>query len=92
MSKLTSQHTNVRVAHALRTLRYQIEAEEGFDNIVVVDGVPIVDKSKLDKLLAKISKEFGKRGAHIKTGNIFVPWDDAAGKSKGYASFCFQVK
>ena len=63
--------------------RYKVEAEEGFDNVVVVDGVPVVDRSKLDKLVAKISKEFGKKGAHIKTDNIFVPWDDAKDKSKG---------
>jgi translation initiation factor 3 subunit B len=63
--------------------RYKVEAEEGLDHIVVVDGVPIVDKSKLEKLVAKISKEFGKRGAHIKPDNIFVPWDDAKDKSKG---------
>ena len=67
--------------------RYKVEAEEGLDNIVVVDGVPIVDRLKLDRLLAKISKEFGKRGAHIKPDSIFVPWDDAAGKSKGCVVF-----
>lgn len=67
--------------------RYRVEVEEGLDNILVVDGIPVVDKSKLEKLLTKISKEFGKRGAHIKPDDIFVPWDDVAGKSKGYASY-----
>ena len=41
--------------------RYKVELEEGFDNILVVDGVPVIDKSKLEKLLAKICKEFGKK-------------------------------
>ena len=64
--------------------RYKVELEEGFDNILVVDGVPVIDKSKLEKLLAKICKEFGKKGAQIKPDNIFVPWDEKSGKSKGY--------
>ena len=54
----------------------------------MVDGVPVVDNSKLEKLLAKICKEFGKKGAHIRPDDIFVPWDEKTGKSKGYASIC----
>lgn len=53
------------------------------DNVIVVDGVPVIDKSKLDRLLAKISKEFTKKGAALKPESIFVPWDGASGKSKG---------
>jgi translation initiation factor 3 subunit B len=64
--------------------RYQLKYEETFDSSIVVDGVPIIDKSKLEKLLAKISKAFSKKGAPIKPGDIFMPWDDATGKSKGY--------
>lgn len=70
---------------AFSSLRYNVELEEGFDNILVVDGVPVIDNSKLDKLLTKINKEFGKKGAHIKPDNIFVPWDERTGKSKGWA-------
>ncbi|KZT30474.1 translation initiation factor eIF-3b [Neolentinus lepideus HHB14362 ss-1] len=64
--------------------KYQVQPEDGFENIIVVDGVPIIDRSKLDKLLTKITKEFGKKGAPIKPDDIFVPWDDSTGKSKGY--------
>lgn len=67
--------------------RYKVELEEGFDNILVVDGVPVIDKSKLEKLLTKVCKEFSKKGAHIKPDDIFVPWDDSTGKSKGYLIF-----
>lgn len=63
--------------------RYNVELEEGFDNILIVDGIPIIDKSKLEKLLVKICKEFGKRGAHIKSEDMNVPWDNATGKNKG---------
>ncbi|PCH40766.1 translation initiation factor eIF-3b [Wolfiporia cocos MD-104 SS10] len=63
--------------------KYQVQYEEGFDNILLVDGIPVVDKSKLEKLLAKIAKEFTRKGAPIKPENITVPWDEAKGKSKG---------
>lgn len=65
------------------SIRYKVIADESFDNIVTLDGVPIIDSSRRDKLLAKISKEFGKRGSVISPNDITVPWDDAAGKSKG---------
>lgn len=58
--------------------------DDNLENLIVVDGVPVIDQSKLDKLLAKVSKEFTKKGAAIKPENIFVPWDDSTGKSKGY--------
>jgi translation initiation factor 3 subunit B len=52
----------------------------------VVDGVPIIDRSKLEKLLAKISKEFTRKGVSIKADDIYMPWDDLTGKSKGYVN------
>ena len=63
--------------------RYQVQYDEGLDNILVVDGVPVIDKSKLEKLLQKISKDFSRKGCPIKPENITVPWNDANGKSKG---------
>jgi len=63
--------------------RYRVDLDDNLENLVVVDGVPVIDKSKLEKLLAKVSKEFTKKGVVIKPENIFVPWDDSTGKSKG---------
>ena len=62
------------------------QCEEGLDNILVVDGVPVIDKSKQDKLLTRISKDFGKKGAPIKPESMFVPWDEKTSKSKGCAT------
>ena len=39
---------------------------------------------KVEKLLARVSKDFGKKGAPVKPEDMFMPWDDAKGKSKGY--------
>lgn len=63
--------------------RYKVVSDESFDNIVVLDGVPIIDNSRREKLLAKISKEFAKRGSTISPNDMTVPWDDAVAKSKG---------
>jgi translation initiation factor 3 subunit B len=64
-------------------VRYKVVADESFENIVILDGVPIIDNSRREKLLAKISKEFAKRGSAISPNDITFPWDDDVGKSKG---------
>ena len=64
-------------------LRYAVNFDDDLTNVVIVDGVPVIDKSKLDKLLAKIAKDFKRKGVQVKVDEIFVPWNDATGKSKG---------
>ncbi|KAJ6604757.1 eukaryotic translation initiation factor eIF2A-domain-containing protein [Mycena vulgaris] len=64
--------------------KYQVDYDDGFDNMLVVDGVPVIDKSKLEKLLAKICKEFSRKGVSIKPDDIFMPWNDTTGKSQGF--------
>lgn len=61
-----------------------MDFDDGLDRLVVVDGVPVIDNSKTERLLAKIAKEFTKKGVSIKPDDIFVPWDQKTGKSKGY--------
>ena len=51
----------------------------------MVDGVPLIDKSKLDRLLTKIAKEFSRKGISVKVEDVFIPWDEKTGKSKGCA-------
>ncbi|KAH8996256.1 translation initiation factor eIF-3b [Lactarius akahatsu] len=57
--------------------------------ILVVDGVPVIDKSKFDRLLAKI-KEFTRKGAATKPDDITVPWNEKTGKSNGYTFIKFR--
>lgn len=52
--------------------------------MLVVDGLPIIDESKLERLRTKIVREFSKKGVSIKQDDIFMPWDSSAGKNKGY--------
>lgn len=64
--------------------KYQVCVNEGFDNVLFVDGAPIVDDSKLERLLAKMAKEFVRKGAPVRPDDFFVPWDNKTNKSKGY--------
>ena len=63
--------------------RYTVEYDDGLDNTLVVDGVPVIDKSKVEKLLAKICKEFSRKGVPVKPEDVFMPWDESTGKSAG---------
>jgi translation initiation factor 3 subunit B len=72
-----------RISFPTFSSRYKVRLEDGFDHILVVDGVPTIDKSKLEKLLVKIAKEFTRKGAAIKPGDISMPWNDRTGKSQG---------
>lgn len=71
-------------------IRFKVVADESFDSIIVLDGVPVIDNSRREKLLTKISREFAKRGSTISANNITVPWDDTTGKSKGSVCFCIR--
>ncbi|KAF5390296.1 hypothetical protein D9757_002830 [Collybiopsis confluens] len=63
--------------------KYTVEYDDSFDNTLVVDGIPVIDKSKLEKLLVKICKEFSRKGVLVKPEDIFMPWDESTGKSAG---------
>ena len=56
--------------------KYQVPFEEGFDNLIVVDKVPIVEESKKDKLFRTMRKIFRTAGVgEIKEGGISMPMD-----------------
>jgi translation initiation factor 3 subunit B len=73
----------VRASFPNVSSRYKVRLEEGFDHILVVNGVPIVDRSKLEKLLEKVAKAFTRKGAAIRPDDISMPWNDRAGQSQG---------
>ncbi|KAJ3371648.1 Translation initiation factor 3 subunit b [Kappamyces sp. JEL0680] len=70
--------------------KYAIKVPETFDNIVVVDNVPIVDSSKEEKLLNVIKKIFKSVGG-IKENGIFMPKDAETTKSKGFMFIQFNT-
>ncbi|KAG6863961.1 hypothetical protein C0993_009756, partial [Termitomyces sp. T159_Od127] len=71
--------------------KYKVQYDDGFDTTLVVDGVPVIDESKRERLLNKFCKEFGRKGVTIKPEDVYLPWNDATGKSKGYAFVDFRT-
>ena len=63
--------------------KYHIPQDDTFDNVEVLDNVPIVEQSKKDRLLNAIARKFASKGAPVTVDSFHLPWDDAAGKSKG---------
>lgn len=74
--------STMRNAHGFR---YAIDTQQGFENVLVIDNVPIVDAGKKDKLIARLRSDFNKAGAPIDEDRMQMPWDDAAGTNKGCA-------
>ncbi|ORY04590.1 translation initiation factor eIF-3b [Basidiobolus meristosporus CBS 931.73] len=64
--------------------KYAVDDEDGFENILVVDNIPIVDEAKEDKLLKVIHKIFKSAGINLREGSIFMPQavDPKSGKKK----------
>jgi translation initiation factor 3 subunit B len=74
--------------------KYQVPFDEGFDTIIVVDNVPIVDERKVEKLLTVIKKIF-KTAGEIKENGINMPMEISSETgnltSKGYLFIEFET-
>ncbi|KAI8459008.1 translation initiation factor eIF-3 subunit 9 [Phakopsora pachyrhizi] len=58
--------------------------QDTFDNLIVVEGAPVVDESKRARLLKAIVATFGKKGLKINESRIEMPLDPTNQQSKGY--------
>jgi translation initiation factor 3 subunit B len=45
--------------------KYAVDTQQGFENVLVVDNVPLVNESKKDKLIERLRQTFAKAGAPI---------------------------
>ncbi|KAI8384078.1 eukaryotic translation initiation factor eIF2A-domain-containing protein [Blakeslea trispora] len=73
--------------------KHQIDATSDFDTIVVVDGAPIVDEAKEEKLLTVLNKLFSKGGGEIKENGIWMPMtpnEEGKKTSSGYLFIDFK--
>lgn len=70
--------------------KYSIQMPTTFDNLVIVDNVPIVDTAKEEKLLNVIKKIF-KPVALLQENAIVMPKDQKTCKSKGYVN-CIELR
>ncbi|KAI9317686.1 hypothetical protein BX666DRAFT_1939833 [Dichotomocladium elegans] len=74
--------------------KHQINVEDDLDTIIVVDGAPIVDEAKEEKLRTVLTKLFTKNAGEIKENGIWMPMaPNASGKreSKGFLFIDFET-
>lgn len=62
--------------------RYRVRLQDSFDNLIVVDGAPVVEQSRREKLLKAIASTFTKKGIPVTEAKIEMPEDDEK-RSKG---------
>lgn len=63
--------------------RYAVDTQQGFENVLVLDNIPIVDESKRQRLMDRLRQVFDKAGAGLAEDRITMPWDDKAATNKG---------
>ncbi|KXN69037.1 translation initiation factor eIF-3b [Conidiobolus coronatus NRRL 28638] len=72
--------------------KYSLELDTNFDNIAIVDNIPVIDESKEEKLGNVLRKIFKASGT-IKENGIYMPKEEVNGKltSKGFAFLEFET-
>lgn len=63
--------------------QFAVDTQKGFENVIVVDNIPIVDESKKQRLVDRLRQVFDKAGAGIDEDRVSMPWDEAAATNKG---------
>ncbi|KAI5648779.1 hypothetical protein M9H77_34784 [Catharanthus roseus] len=63
----------------------ELEFDQGFENIIVVDNLPVVPQEKFEKLEGVVRKIYSQIGV-IKEDGLWMPLDPETGKTLGY---CF---
>ncbi|KAI9209841.1 eukaryotic translation initiation factor eIF2A-domain-containing protein [Polychytrium aggregatum] len=70
--------------------KYEVDYPSGYDSVIVVDNLPIVNEAKEEKLIAAVKKIFVNFGT-VKDGGVFMPMDPETGESKGYMFLDFET-
>jgi translation initiation factor 3 subunit B len=71
--------------------RFRPKFQDTFDNLIVVEGAPIVDEAKRGRLVKAIVSTFAKKDLKINEANIEMPLDQN-NQSKGSVSPSLQNK
>ena len=63
--------------------RYAVPFDEGLDHVIVIDGVPVVDSAKQQRLFETIQKRFkSQTGLQVDISGFHLPYAED-GNSKG---------
>lgn len=65
--------------------KYQVSLDECYDNILIIDNLPLIDESKEEKLMAVLKKNlFKPAGASLIANGYMMPRDPSTRMSRGY--------
>ncbi|KAJ2684912.1 Translation initiation factor 3 subunit b, partial [Coemansia spiralis] len=69
------------------------EQEETLENVIVLDNLPVVDTSKVDKLVKTLTSQVFKKAGKVKENGFHMPMGEGAHgpESKGYAFVEFET-
>ena len=63
--------------------KYSVKFDEGLDDVIVIDGVPIITEARQQKLFETIQKRFKTQaGIDVELEGMHIPYADN-GESKG---------
>ncbi|KAF3788378.1 Eukaryotic translation initiation factor 3 subunit B [Nymphaea thermarum] len=68
-----------------------LEYDSGFENVIVVDNLPVVGPDKFEKLEGVVRKIFGQIGM-IKEKGLWMPMNPETQKTQGYCYIEFNTK
>ncbi|KAJ9105519.1 hypothetical protein QFC21_001890 [Naganishia friedmannii] len=88
----TEEEEDLEIDYSEIEEKYAVSPLDGFDNVLVVDNVPVIDEGKKKKLYERLRSTIAKAGAPLSgeadaEGNfsdMVMPWDNEKGESKGY--------
>ncbi|PWZ02456.1 translation initiation factor eIF-3b [Testicularia cyperi] len=64
--------------------KFSVKFDEGLDDVIVIDGVPVISESRQQKLFETVQKRFKTHaGIDIAVEGMHIPYGDN-GESKGY--------
>ena len=82
-AELEDDLENLEIDYSDIEARYAVDVHESLDDVIVIDGVPVVTTAREQRLLEAIAKVFRqKAGLEVDLANMQLPYGED-GNSKG---------
>ncbi len=83
IEELQASLDNLDIDYSDIETRYAVDVHESLDDVIVIDGVPVVGKDREEKLKETIAKRFKQTaGLNVDVQSMNLPYGDD-GQSKG---------
>lgn len=76
-------YSDIEAKYVRQLTRYAVPYDESLDNVIIIDGVPIITQAKQQRLFETIQKRFHTNAeVHMPIENMHIAYGDD-GNSKG---------